>query len=92
MAIDRGTARARTQGQRVADSRAMEVAARFGLCARGVIYVLVGVLAVRIGFSGDSDGKEAGRSGAVRAIAEQPFGKVLLWALVVGFRGHRLKR
>ncbi|MFD3677842.1 DUF1206 domain-containing protein [Streptomyces sp. NPDC058613] len=70
----------------------MEVAARFGLCARGVIYVLVGVLAVRIGFSGDSDGKEADRSGAVRTIAEQPFGRVLLWALVVGLAAMALWR
>lgn len=92
MAIDRGGARAKTQGQRVADSRAMEVAARVGLCARGVIYVLVGLLAVRIGFGGDSAGKEADRSGAVRTIGEQPYGRVLLWALVAGLAAMALWR
>ncbi|MFD3531667.1 DUF1206 domain-containing protein [Streptomyces sp. NPDC058664] len=92
MTIDRGGAQTKTQGQRVADSRAMEVASRVGLCARGVIYVLVGLLAVRIGFAGDSGGKEADRSGAVRTIGEQPYGQVLLWALVVGLAAMALWR
>ncbi len=64
--IEKGAAQASTPGQRVVDSRAIEVAARVGLCARGVIYVLVGLLAVRIGLGGGSGGKEADRSGAVR--------------------------
>ncbi|MFD3538419.1 DUF1206 domain-containing protein [Streptomyces sp. NPDC058662] len=91
MAIDNGGAQAKTRGQRVADSRAMEVASRVGLCARGVIYVLVGLLAVRIGFGGGSD-KEADRSGAVRTIGEQSYGQVLLWALVVGLAAMALWR
>ncbi|WP_369776431.1 DUF1206 domain-containing protein [Streptomyces sp. R33] len=91
MAIDNGGAQAKTRGQRVADSRAMEVASRVGLCARGVIYVLVGLLAVRIGFGGGS-GKEADRSGAVRTIGEQSYGQVLLWALVVGLAAMALWR
>ncbi|THA39983.1 DUF1206 domain-containing protein [Streptomyces sp. A1547] len=69
----------------------MEVASRLGLCARGVIYVLVGLLAVRIGFGGGS-GKEADRSGAVRTIGEQSYGQVLLWALVVGLAAMALWR
>ncbi|MFD3697966.1 DUF1206 domain-containing protein [Streptomyces sp. NPDC058646] len=91
MATEKDAAQGKTPGQRVADSRAMEVASRVGLCARGVIYVLVGLLAVRIGFGGGS-GKEADRSGAVRTIGEQPFGQVLLWALVVGLAAMALWR
>ncbi|WP_324617237.1 DUF1206 domain-containing protein [Streptomyces sp. NRRL F-2580] len=91
MATERDAAQAKTPGQRVADSRAMKVASRVGLCARGVIYVLVGLLAVRIGFGGGS-GKEADRSGAVRTIGEQPYGQVLLWALVVGLAAMVLWR
>ncbi|MGW0393478.1 DUF1206 domain-containing protein [Streptomyces sp. NPDC003042] len=75
----------------MADSHAMEAASRVGLCTRGVIYVLVGLLAVQIGFGGDS-GKEADRSGAVSTIGEQPFGRVLLWALVVGLAAMALWR
>ncbi|MFZ3494104.1 DUF1206 domain-containing protein [Streptomyces sp. 5.8] len=91
MAIKKGAAQAKAQGQRVADSRALEVMSRVGLSARGVIYVLVGLLAVQIGFGGSS-GKEADRSGAVRTIGEQPFGRALLWALVVGLAAMALWR
>ncbi|MEU4268046.1 DUF1206 domain-containing protein [Streptomyces sp. NPDC026092] len=69
----------------------MDVASRVGLCARGVIYVLVGIPAVRIGLGSDS-GQEADRSGAVGTIGEQPFGRALLWALVVGLAAMTLWR
>ncbi|MFD4911113.1 DUF1206 domain-containing protein [Kitasatospora purpeofusca] len=92
MAVEKErAAQARSPGRRLADSRAMDIAARVGLCARGVIYVLVGVLAVQIGFGGGS-GKEAERSGAIATIGEQPFGRVLLWALVVGLAAMALWR
>ncbi|MFF1908538.1 DUF1206 domain-containing protein [Kitasatospora sp. NPDC058218] len=92
MATGNGSAaRAKSQGQRLADSRAMDITARVGLCARGVIYVLVGALAVQIGF-GDKSGQQAERSGAVGTIGEQPFGRVLLWALVVGLAAMALWR
>ncbi|MFJ8661201.1 DUF1206 domain-containing protein [Streptomyces sp. NPDC093795] len=86
-----GPAQPKSQGRRVADSRAVEVASRVGLCARGVIYVLVGILAVRIGLGSDS-GQEADRSGAVGTLGEQPFGRALLWALVVGLAAMTLWR
>ncbi|WP_330294840.1 DUF1206 domain-containing protein [Streptomyces sp. NBC_00503] len=91
MSVKKGAAQAVSQGQRVADSRALEGMSRVGLSARGVIYVLVGLLAVQIGFGGHS-GKEADRSGAVRTIGEQPFGRVLLWALVAGLAAMALWR
>jgi hypothetical protein len=69
----------------------VRAAGRTGFTARGVIYVLVGVLAVRIALGG-SDGKEADRSGAVATIGEQPFGRVMLWALSAGFAGMALWR
>ncbi|GGZ46694.1 membrane protein [Streptomyces subrutilus] len=59
-----------------------EVAARCGLVARGVLYVLIGVLAVRVAFGGG--GQEADRQGALQELAAQPFGKVLVWAVGVG--------
>ncbi|GAA2940170.1 DUF1206 domain-containing protein [Streptomyces flavovirens] len=65
--------------------------ARAGFVARGVIYLLVGVLAARIAFAGGS-GKQADRGGAIAEIAEQPFGKVLLWALGIALVGMALWR
>lgn len=62
---------------------ALPAAGRAGFVARGVIYVLVGVLAVRIAFG--NSGKEADRQGALHQVASQPFGDAMLWALVVGF-------
>ncbi|WP_405578507.1 DUF1206 domain-containing protein [Streptomyces sp. NBC_01190] len=58
-------------------------AGRAGFVARGVIYVLIGILAIRIAF-GDG-GRQADRQGALQSIADKPFGTVLLWLVVAGF-------
>ncbi|WP_405444357.1 DUF1206 domain-containing protein [Streptomyces avidinii] len=68
---------------------AREVTARCGLLARGVLYVLVGVLALRLAF-GDSGGKEADRQGALQELAGKPFGSVLVWAVGIGLVGMML--
>jgi hypothetical protein len=65
-------------------------AGRAGFTAGGVLYLLVGSLALRIAF-GD-DGGQADRQGALRQIAAQPFGTALLWLLVVGIAGMALWR
>ncbi|MCW2885739.1 MAG: hypothetical protein JWL58_2601 [Streptosporangiaceae bacterium] len=72
-------------GSDAASSRWMEWLARAGLVARGVNYVLIGILAVQIGLGGG--GKEADRNGALHAIAEHPGGTLVLWLLAVGFGG-----
>ncbi|WP_237404875.1 DUF1206 domain-containing protein [Actinacidiphila reveromycinica] len=76
---------------RVADSKAVEVGGRAGFAARGVIYALVGVLAVRIAFS-DGGGQQADRGGALAEIAHKPFGSVLLWLLGAALAGMALWR
>lgn len=65
-------------------------AGRAGFTARGVLYLLVGSLAVRVAL-GDG-GDQADRQGALRQIAEQPFGTALLWLLVAGLAGMALWR
>ncbi|MER6448118.1 DUF1206 domain-containing protein [Streptomyces venezuelae] len=62
---------------------AREVAARCGLVARGVLYVLIGVLALRVAF-GDAQGQEADRQGALQELAEKPLGSFLVWAVGIG--------
>ncbi|MBM7442738.1 DUF1206 domain-containing protein [Streptomyces sp. HB132] len=81
---------ARGQARRAARSRAIDVGARAGFVARGVIYLLVGVLALRIAFS--DGGKQADRGGAIAEIAEKPFGSVLLWVLGLALAGMALWR
>src|SRR4051812_35440480 len=80
----------RIQARRAARGSAMEYAARAGFTARGVIYLLVGVLALQIAF-GDG-GRQADRGGALAALADKPFGSVVLWALGIGLVGMALWR
>lgn len=71
--------------RRAANSQTLDRLARLGLACRGVLYGLIGFLALQIAFGGGSGGKEADKTGAVEMVAEQPFGTVLLWLMVVGF-------
>ncbi|MFF2778497.1 DUF1206 domain-containing protein [Streptomyces sp. NPDC058052] len=64
--------------------------ARAGFAARGVLYLLVGVLAVRIGLTGTKE--QADRGGALAEVAATPFGAVLLWSLGVGLAGMAVWR
>ncbi|MFC0842627.1 DUF1206 domain-containing protein [Streptomyces noboritoensis] len=68
---------------RSAERETLTAAGRAGFVARGVVYVLIGALAMQIALG--SGGQSADREGALHQVAAQPFGKVMLWALVVGF-------
>ncbi|HEV7934417.1 MAG TPA: DUF1206 domain-containing protein [Actinomadura sp.] len=80
----------KTTGRRASSGHAMQFLARAGLTALGVIYILVGSLAVEVAF-GDTD-KNADRQGALRAVGETPGGTIILWLLVLGFFGLALWR
>ncbi|MFJ2262033.1 DUF1206 domain-containing protein [Streptomyces sp. NPDC087844] len=82
-----------TRGSRAGKRKAapaMEGAARAGFTARGVIYLLVGLLALQIAFGGS--GKQADQGGALQEVSGKPFGEVVLWALGVGLVGMALWR
>ncbi|MFB7275684.1 DUF1206 domain-containing protein [Streptomyces hydrogenans] len=68
----------------------VRAAARAGFAARGVLYLLVGALAVQIGLTGTRE--QADRGGAVAHVAATPFGTVLIWALGVGLAGMAVWR
>ncbi|MFF0015547.1 DUF1206 domain-containing protein [Streptomyces sp. NPDC005374] len=80
----------RIRAGRAARGSVTEGAARAGLTARGVIYLLVGVLALQVAF-GDSK-RQADRGGALAALSDKPFGSVVLWALGIGLVGMALWR
>ncbi|MFJ8922023.1 protein of unknown function (DUF1206) [Streptomyces sp. LamerLS-316] len=82
---------ARGRARRASRGRAVDLGARAGFVARGVIYLLVGTLALRIAFS-DGGGQQADRGGAIAEIAAKPFGSILLWALGVALAGMALWR
>jgi hypothetical protein len=83
------TGSVQSAGRRAANGNGLEVAARGGFFARGLIYLLIGVIAVQIALG---DGGQADRGGALAQIASQSFGTALLWVLVVGFLGLALWR
>jgi hypothetical protein len=80
----------RHAGREAAGSRWVHWLSRAGLVARGATYLLIGSLAVQIGF-GDG-GQEADRKGALETLAGRPGGAVVLWLLAAGFAGLALWR
>jgi hypothetical protein len=79
----------RGAASRAADSDWLARAARVGLAARGLIYVLVGALAIQVA-RGDSERTD--QKGALQKIAEQPFGRSLLWVIAAGLLAYGLWR
>ena len=69
--------------EQAGDSTSLELVARAGLIAYGVVHLLIGWLAAQIAWSA-SDSKSADPSGALKTLADQPFGKILLWLVAVG--------
>ncbi|WP_329519825.1 DUF1206 domain-containing protein [Spirillospora sp. NBC_01491] len=76
-------------GRRAAGHPWFHRLSRGGLVSRGILYLLVGWLAVRIGL-GIGGGKEADRKGALQTIVETPGGTVALWGMTLGFAGLAL--
>jgi hypothetical protein len=77
-------------GEKLAQSRGFEWLARAGFVARGLIYGIIGVLAVKLAIG--VGGKTANQQGALKTIAHQPFGKVLLILVAIGLAGYALWR
>ena len=82
--------RAERAGDKVEHTQGFEALARAGFVARGVIYGVIGILAVKLAIG--AGGKTTNQSGALKTIAEQPFGKVLLILMAIGLAGYSLWR
>ena len=74
----------------LAESRPVGWAARLGLTARGVIYLLMGVLGVLVALG--HPGKRADQQGVVAEVVSHPYGTGLAILLVAGFAGYSLWR
>jgi uncharacterized protein DUF1206 len=84
------TARASGTARRASDSPAARALARAGLTARGVLYILIGLVAILVALGQTS--QEADQQGALQLLAGQPYGLVALWLLGIGFAGYALWR
>src|ERR1700761_953505 len=83
-------ARASRTARSASDSVAARALARAGLTARGVLYILIGWVAILVALGRSSH--EADQQGALQLLAAQPYGLVSLWLLGIGFAGYALWR
>jgi hypothetical protein len=88
----RSTATAQASGaaRRASSSPTARVLARAGLTARGVLYILIGWVAILVALGQTSH--HADQQGALQLLAGQPYGLVSLWLLGIGFAGYALWR
>jgi len=82
--------RAKREGDNLAGAKPLGWLARAGLVARGLVYLIIGVLAVKLAL-GDG-GKAANQQDALKTIADRPFGKTLLILVAIGLAGYALWR
>lgn len=68
----------------------VERLARAGYAAKGVVYIVIGVLAVMAAWTGR--GKTTDSQGALVSIAQNPMGRFLLILVAVGLAGYALWR
>ena len=73
---------------------ATETAGRIGLVTRGILYLISAALTVRVAFQRYPSATEEGpgKTGALRTVAEQPFGGLLVAVLMVGLGGYAVWR
>jgi hypothetical protein len=69
--------------KQVDNSEWLERAIRVGLVSYGIVHLLIAWLALQLAFGSGSGA--ASQQGAMQQLAQQPFGKPLLWVLAVGF-------
>jgi hypothetical protein len=81
---------AERSARRAARSTPVRVGARIGIAAYGLTHLLVAWLALQVAFTGSRE--RADQTGAFQTIVQQPFGRLLLWALVVAFAAVALWR
>jgi len=73
----------------IANSSYADGLARFGLTARGLVYIVMGLLAVAVA---NGNRKEVDQKGALRELLNQPFGTVMVILLAIGFACYALWR
>jgi hypothetical protein len=78
------------EARRPSDSSTAHFMARAGLTARGIIYILVGWVALLVALGQSS--READQQGALQLLAGRPYGLVSLWLFGIGFAAYALWR
>ena len=84
------TARATLTARRASESPVARALARVGLVARGLIYILIGWLAIEVAIGHSS--RRPSQAGALHLLAGTSYGVITLWLLAFGFAGYALWR
>jgi hypothetical protein len=84
------TSRAGSRARQARNTPAAHALARAGLAARGIIYILIGWVALLVTLGNGSH--EADQQGALQLLAGKPYGSVSLWLLGLGFAAYALWR
>jgi len=82
--------KAKRGGEELAHAKTLGWLARAGLVARGVVYGIIGILALELALG--EGGKATDQEGALQTIAHQSFGKALLVLVAIGLGGYALWR
>lgn len=81
---------ARSAGEGFVRTRVFEVLSRAGFVARGLVYAIIGLLALDLAVG--QGGKITNQQGALRTIEHQSFGHLLLTLVAIGLGGYSLWR
>lgn len=73
----------RAAGRDAENSQWLDHVARAGLVAYGIVHLLIGWLALQLAF-GEAAKSNASSTGALRTVAQQPLGEVLIWLIAIG--------
>jgi hypothetical protein len=76
--------------KRTTRSTPVRIGARVGLAARGIVWILMGVLAIEVAVGGTQ--RQADQQGALAAIASHTGGKVLIVLIAAGLASYALWR
>jgi hypothetical protein len=86
--VDAAKGKVKQEASEVTHNRWVEGLARFGYVVRGLLYIVVGILAVQVALG--MGGEATDKRGAIEVIGAQPFGKFLLVIMLVGLIGYSL--
>jgi Domain of Unknown Function (DUF1206) len=76
------------KAQSAATSHWMTMLARLGYAVKGVVYLMIGILAVQLAVG--KGGEATDQRGAIHVIYDQPFGRFLLVVVAIGLIGFAL--